>query len=447
MRLAVFATSLAAMSTLVVACAAGNRNPTRDTGVTDTGAGDTGIGDGGMGDGDIADTAVPFDSRPPPRDVGPRDARLDPDAACASAVVAATVERLPVDIIWVVDNSVSMEPAITEVNAGLNNFAALIGASGIDYRVIMLALRGSGRITVGGRDRFGVCIPAPLAGDASCGDGPRFFQVEVDIRSTQPIEQILGTLGQTTGYLATDDRGSDPWLPLLRADATKTLVVVTDDNSRTCDLPRGSPCNAGDPPLTTSSLEDFPGGPNPFNSRELGPGLLSATYAPLFDGYTFNALYGWGSETDPSVTCTYPGGSRPPASGQTYTELVRRTGGVRAQICDGSAAWGPFFDAVATAVTRTSRIDCNVTIPPPPAGMTFDPALVNVIVRSSADATYLPKRVDASACDVMGGWYYDDPTAPTQVILCPTSCDAAQATLAEPDTGLDVQLGCASLLI
>jgi hypothetical protein len=174
---------------------------------------------------------------------------------------------------------------------------------------------------------------------------------------------------------------------------------------------------------------------------------LSASYAPLFDGVTFNALYGWGSDTDASVACTYPGGGSPPSAGQTYTELVNRTGGVRAQICDGAAAWGPFFDSVASAVTRTSRIDCNVAIPPAPMGMTFDPALVNVIVRTSTDASFLPKRVDGSACDAMGGWYYDDPTSPTQVILCPSSCDAAQATLAEPDTGLDVQLGCASLLI
>jgi len=443
MRLAHLAASWVIASSLAFGCAGGTRQPTRDSGAGDTGAGDA--GDGGADTG-ISDSSIPRDTLPPPRDTAPRDARLNPDAACASAVVEATVERLPVDIIWVVDNSISMEPAITEVNAGLNNFATLIGASGIDYRVIMLALRGSGRITVGGRGRFGVCIPPPLAGDASCADGARFFQVEVDIHSTQPIEQMLGTLGQANGYRDGDEHGSAPWLPLLRAEATKTIVVVTDDNSRTCALPVGT-CNSSEPPLTNTSLEDFPGGPNPFNSRDLGPGILSATYAPLFEGYTFNGLYGWGSATDPDVTCTYPSGATPPSPGQTYTALVNRTGGVRAQICDGSAAWGPFFDAVATAVTRTSRIDCNIAIPPPPMGMTLDPSLVNVILRSTTDATYLPQRPDAAACDARGGYYYDDPAVPTQVILCPGSCDEAQATLGEPDTGLDVQLGCASLLI
>ena len=442
MRPAVHTASLIAATCLALGCAAGNRQPMRDGGPGDTGPSDAGTADGGL-----MDSAVAMDATPPPRDAAPHDARLDPDAACASTVVAATVERLPVDIIWMVDNSVSMEPAITEVNAGLNHFADVIGMSGIDYRVIMLSLRGPGRLTVSGSARFGVCIPPPLAGDASCGDGARFFQVETDVHSTQQVEQLLGTLGQTSGYRPGDARGSVPWLPLLRTDATKTIVVVTDDNSRICDRPGGSGCSASDPPLTLTSLEDFPGGPNPFNSTDLGPGLLTATYGTMFEGYTFDALYGWGSDTDPDVKCTYPGGGSPPSPGQTYTSLVTRTGGVRAQICQGSAAWGPFFDSVASAVTRTSRIDCNVAIPPPPDGMTFDPALVNVIVRSSADSTYLPRRTDASACDAAGGWYYDNPSAPTQVVLCPTSCDAAQATLAAPETGLDVQLGCASLLI
>ncbi|MCZ7682353.1 MAG: hypothetical protein M5U28_27605 [Sandaracinaceae bacterium] len=59
------------------------------------------------------DAAGPTDAGPPP-DRGP----LDPDAACASETATAIVERLPVDIVWVVDNSVSMQPAIEEVQAG-----------------------------------------------------------------------------------------------------------------------------------------------------------------------------------------------------------------------------------------------------------------------------------------------------------------------------------------
>jgi hypothetical protein len=36
---------------------------------------------------------------------------------------------------------------------------------------------------------------------------------------------------------------------------------------------------------------------------------------------------------------------------------------------------------------------------------------------------------------------------PTEVILCPTSCEAARDALGPPGTGLDVQFGCESILI
>jgi hypothetical protein len=397
--------------------------------------------DGGMDGGGPPDFGTPRDSGPLPD-----RAFLPPDAACATATAEAEVERLPVDIIWVVDNSVSMQPAIDQVTAGLNDFAELIAGSGLDYRVIMLALRGEGELTVGGRSRYGVCIPEPLAGDGSCGDGDRFFQVSVDIHSTQPVEQILGTLGQTSGYTEGTQHGSAPWRDLLRAEASKTIVVVTDDNSRTCDTGPGS-CAGGDPPLTVTSLEDFPGGPNPFNSRELGPGLLTSEYGDLFESYLFSAIYGWGSETNPNVLCMYPGGDEPPSSGPTYTELVERTGGVRAQICDGADAWGPFFESVATAVTSTSRIECTLAFPPPPDGMALDVDRVNVTIRGESGDTTLPRVDGAGACGDGEGWHYDDPVSPSEVTLCPASCDFAREEITESAHGVSVLFGCETILI
>lgn len=426
---------------LLAACTCGNRLiPTEDAGEPP----DAGPAfDGGIPD---RDGGRPNDAGPPP------DARLIPDAACASSSATATLERLPVDIIWMVDNSTSMQPAIEQVQMGLNDFAALIETRGLDYRVIMLSLRGEGRGTLANCDtsnceRFRVCIPPPLSSDTRCGDGPRFFQVELDVRSTQPIEQFLGTLGQTTGYLATDSRGSGPWRDLLRPEATKTIVIVTDDNARTCALPGSmATCTASDPPLTATSLEDFPGGGNPFSSRELGPGILTAAYGTLFDGYIFSALYGWGSETDPTVRCTYPGGTMPPASGQTYTELVARTGGARAQICDGAAAWGPFFTDVASAVERGTRIECNIDIPPPPDGSFFDRDLINVFVDVGAGQERVGYSRDAAGCGAGGGWYYDDDAAPTQVILCPATCDRLQSA-SGTTRSVDVQFGCNTIPI
>ena len=84
-------------------------------------------------------------------------------AVCTPARVDAVLTRRPADIIWVVDNSASLSGEIENVKAGINAFAAYIGSSGVDYRVLMLSKRGT---TVAG-SIYPVCVPPPLAGDAA----------------------------------------------------------------------------------------------------------------------------------------------------------------------------------------------------------------------------------------------------------------------------------------
>ncbi|MFO0550161.1 MAG: hypothetical protein U0271_17335 [Polyangiaceae bacterium] len=343
-------------------------------------------------------------------------------SVCTAVAEPATLEVLPVDIIWVVDNSNSMQPAIAQVKQGLNTFASLIAASALDYKVILLSKRGTTDLQL--------CIPPPLAGDAACGNGPRFFHSDVEIFSTQPLEQFLGTLGQTAGYQPSDAKGGDPWLSELRPEATKTIVVVTDDNAR----------------LSATDFQTFPGGQNPFNSLTLPPGIMDPSWNGLFNGFLFSGIYGWGSDVDPSVKCVFPDTTMPSASGATYTTLVNQTGGVRAKICDGAATWGPFLNAVAQAVTTTSKVSCSIEIPPPPEGETLDFEKVNVQLTSGDMGTLIPYVASESACAGLEGWYYDDVNAPTHVELCPASCDHAQE-LAGPNKpgGVDVLFGCETI--
>ncbi len=370
------------------------------------------------------------DVAPVTRDA-PVDTALAPDAACRAASVEATLERLPVDIIWMVDNSSSMAPAIEQVIAGLNNFANLVGTRGLDYRVVMLSLRNvTRRVTVGGSARYTVCIPRPLAGDDRCGNGERFFHSSVDVKSTQPLEQLLGTLGQTRGYTAGEQRGGEAWRSFLRAEATKTIVLLTDDQSR----------------LSPDDFERFRGGTNPNNSGlTLPPGLLDASWGGLFTGYTFSAIYGYGSEADPGARCTYADGSQPPSAGPAYSTLVTRTGGVRARVCDGAALWSPFFERVATAVERASRIQCDLTVPPPPDGQVFDPQRINVAIATAASSTALGNVRDAAACGPSGGWHYDNNDRPTRVVLCPVSCERAQEAVRTGGAAVQVQFGCQTI--
>jgi hypothetical protein len=357
------------------------------------------------------------------------DSQLDPDAACATATETAVIESLPVDIIWMVDNSTSMQPAIDQVTQGLNAFAQLIGQKNLDYKVIMLSLRSkTNPVTINGGQRYAVCIPPPLAGDTNCGNSATFFQSSIDIRSTQPLEQFLGTLGQTAGYQQGEEKGGEPWKQELRPNATRTIVVVSDDDSR----------------LLPNDFEHFAGGKTPFNSLTLPPGILDPSWTGLFEDYIFSGLYGWGSDTDPNVKCTYSGGTSPPSSGPHYTQLVQQTNGARAKICDGAAAWTPFFDAVAQAVQKGAKLKCELALPTPSSG-TLDPGKVNVRVVTPSGATTLSKVACASACDAGGGWYYDDDATPTKVFLCPASCDSAQAATTE---GVEIQVlfGCTTIL-
>ncbi len=361
------------------------------------------------------------------------DAAFVDDAACASVKQVVDPTPLPVDIIWMIDNSASMAPAVAAVNAGMNAFANLVDAKSLDYRVIVLSLRSAtSPIQVGGSTRYPICIPQPLAGDDACGNGPRFYQSSIDIRSTQTFEQFLGTLGQTSGYTQGQALGGEAWKAWLRPEATKTILVVTDDNAR----------------LTAQEFETYTGGQNPFNSNSLPPGMLDVSWNGLFNtDYIFGGVYGWGDPKNPSVRCTYADSSLPPSGGSTYSMLVAKTGGPRAKICDGASAWTPFFDAVTTAVLAGSKIDCTMSIPDPGQGQTLDPHEVNVTLEDGTSTTTLTKTDGKGTCGSDLSWYYDDDTAPTKVILCPAACQTAQAMVGAGKTGsVNVLLGCATIV-
>ena len=397
---------LVASTTMFVACASGELRTAR-------------------GDEEVTTPPPPL----PTSELGAPDAAPDADGGfetCASVAVEAKREQLPVDIIWIVDNSASMAPAVAEVQAGLNSFATLVGSKGLDYKVVMLSLRG----TAPAGSLYPVCIPPPLGGDA-CGNTPLFFHAPINISSTQPLEQILGSMDQTQGYTQGAARGSIPWKQELRPNATKSFVLVTDDNSR----------------FPAFSFENFPGGDSPYTSGLVLPvGLLHPSRGGAFKGYSFSAIFGTGSKIDPSIRCTYPDGSKPAASGSEYTTLIAKTGGARAEICSGNAAWGPFFDAVATAVKATSRVACELPMPAPDGG-TVDPGLVNVRVTDGSKPPFtVPAVKDEAACAGGEGWYYDA-SPPTKVLLCPTSCEAAQAKGATAELPkVEVLFGCATVV-
>lgn len=62
--------------------------------------------------------------------------------------------------------------------------------------------------------------------------------------------------------------------------------------------------------------------------------------------------------------------------------------------------------------------------------------------------TTLAKVANAAACGPAGGWYYDNDAAPTQVLLCPASCDSLNRASAPAETGrIEVLFGCATIVM
>jgi hypothetical protein len=126
----------------------------------------------------------------------------------AQDLMGMTATRAPVDIILFVDTSGSMAQETAWVNENMNRFATIMGASGLDYRVVMVARRGTGSLQV--------CIPAPLGG-AACADTPRLRHINQTVNSTDGLQRLISTQPQ--------------WQSFTRVDALKFFVAITDDES------------------------------------------------------------------------------------------------------------------------------------------------------------------------------------------------------------------------
>lgn len=96
--------------------------------------------------------------------------------------------------------------------------------------------------------------------------------------------------------------------------------------------------------------------------------------------------------------------------------------------------------AALNAIRADATIPCEISIPEPPPGQTLDYGKVNIAYQDSScelSTLYYVERPEL--CDpAQGGWYYDDPTTPTFVQLCPASCD--QVSL--PGGRLALTVGC-----
>ncbi len=96
---------------------------------------------------------------------------------------------------------------------------------------------------------------------------------------------------------------------------------------------------------------------------------------------------------------------------------------------------------------RSLSISCAFDLPLPVSGTSINPNLVNVnYTAGDGTASYLPRTRDGSAsgCSVsVNNWYFDNPTTPKKLQLCPSTCSALQQ---DSEGLLRVQYGCQTLI-
>ncbi|MEM6990671.1 MAG: vWA domain-containing protein [Myxococcota bacterium] len=335
-----------------------------------------GLGDGLAGTGDTGETSDDGDEER--FDLGAEDGVPEPQDEpqdCAAVSQEASLVKEPADIIVAVDNSGSMDFEASEIQNKLNAFSQQIVASGIDVHVVLVSSYPG--------DGNGICIDAPL-GSGGCpsvdANPPTFTHVNHGVGSHTAWPAVLDTHEQ--------------WRAAMRPDASKHVLVVSDDISN------------------------------------MNHDLFHAQFGALDPSYIGYRQH--------SVVCH---SNCPHAAeiGESYILLSQLTGGIAADLClqDFQAV----FDELSTEVVGASTLSCAWEVPEPPDGMSFDPNAVNIAFSDGQGGGFDVGAVsDAGQCpDVVDGWYYDAPAAPTMIHACPQTCDRLQGF---SSGSIDIVFGC-----
>jgi hypothetical protein len=355
------------------------------------------------------------------------------DEACsAQSVHAMRGPKRPVDVIFVIDNSGSMDEEIAAVRDNINrDFAGIIAASGVDYRVIMLSKYGL--------DSLGVCVEPPLA-EADCDLGidktnsAVFYHYDQEIGSNDALCQILSTFDRP------DARGRAPqgWQAWLRPEAHKAFVIVTDD-SPLCVYGQGeSQVMFGQPGM--DAFEDALG----FHSALLARSGAQFGVPPDIK-YQFFSIVGMAAGPVPGepffphqsiVTSTC---DTAPAPGPTYQALSIVTDSLRYPVCEGRS-FDSIFHVLASSVIQASQSDCEFEIPEAPPDQAFLLDSVNLEYRpgggTSGAQRFRQVRTPAE-CAMKPAFYIDD-----HIRLCPTACSLVKK---DPTPEVQILFGCTGI--
>jgi hypothetical protein len=356
------------------------------------------------------------------------------DDACVNYQARAELVEQPVDIIFVLDNSGSMDEELAAVEANINlNFAAILLNSQVDYRVILISRHRSEAREDGNSASTSVCVSSPLSGLASCEDAEepvfseRFYQYSTKIESDDSFDVLLDT------YLPpfADDSREEKfdhaplgWSEWLRPGAKKVFLEVTDDDE--------------DMPATEFVKELTRLAPEHFGSDPEHPGFVFHSIVGLAEKDPPTAAY---LPEDPlqDNECTGNDGDVT-SNGATYQELSRLTGGLRFPLCQFDA-YDVVFQRIAEDVVLTSALACDFDIPEPPSGFELDlnKVAISYLPGSGAAALQFGQAPSYEACQPEAFYI-----ANGRLNLCPATCTAIRS---DPLASVSVLFTCEDQII
>lgn len=146
--------------------------------------------------------------------------------------------------------------------------------------------------------------------------------------------------------------------------------------------------------------------------------------------------------------------SNPPVStfvigvGSSLTSLdaIAAGGGTgQALIVDTTMNPGQEFLAAMNKI-RGTALSCDFLLPKPDGTGMLDYTKINVnFTPKGGSEELLGNSPDLAGCDpTAGGWYYDDPTSPTKITLCPATCDAVTGMIGGT---INMVLGCRTIMV
>jgi hypothetical protein len=348
------------------------------------------------------------------------------DSACQTVSFAATSVTKPLDVVLVVDNSGSMADEIAAIEASINvDFAQILEAAGIDYRVILVS-----RYQDAGVD-FGVCVapplgpgPCPPPAEASAkSNPPKFFHHDIVVASQDAWCKLLFAY--------------DVWKPSLRPEAFKAFVVFSDDNVQ-CTWDQYSCC------IGAQAANQYNDGKAAVFDADLLATDPEQFGTPTVRNYAWHSIVGIAPKADPLApylpsdpVVTEKCGSADKA-GIGHQNLSIMTNGLRFPVC-GGAGFDAVFHSVAASAIESVSVPCTLEVPKPPTGKTYEWGSLEVIVSSATSPTASLKQV-ASAADCTGEGFYIEADV---IQLCPAACSAVTN---DSTAKLELSLSCATVI-